>query len=320
MNAYASSVSRAVDEEKLLHGPESEDELITVTQFPWIKVTKSDFGPLFRAPDPKDPAFELFMEQVISSFNSYGTLVNSFYELEPAFVDYWNQRDRVKKWCVGPLCLAEPFEANKGPKPSWITWLDGKLETGCCVMYVAFGSQAEMSSEQIKEIVAGLEEAEVNFLWVIRKLESELGEGFEERVKGRGIVVREWVDQREILNHGSVRGFLSHCGWNSALESICAGVPILAWPMMAEQPLKARMLCEEIKVGLRVETCDGTVRGFVKSKGLKKMVKELMEGEKGKEVEEKVKKIAEMAKKAIEENNGSSWRTLDLLIHKLKNK
>lgn len=159
----------------------------------------------------------------------------------------------------------------------------------------------------------------MNFLWVVRKKESELGEGFEERVKETGIVVREWVDQKEILMHQSVQGFLSHCGWNSVLESICAGVPILAWPMMAEQPLNARMVVEEIKVGLRVETCDGTVKGLVKWEGLMKMVRELMEGEMGKEVRIKVEELAELAKMAMEENTGSSWRTLDMLINEFCN-
>ncbi len=116
--------------------------------------------------------------------------------------------------------------------------------------------------------------------------------------------------------HECVQGFLSHCGWNSVLESICAGVPILAWPMLAEQPLNARMVAEEIKVGLRVETVDGSVRGFVKWEGLEKMVKELMEGEMGKEVRKKVKEFAVMAKKAVDDG-GSSSRTMDLLIDEL---
>lgn len=86
---------------------------------------------------------------------------------------------------------------------------------------------------------------------------------FEKRVKEHGMVVRDWVDQWEILSHESVKGFLSHCGWNSALESICVGVPLLAWPMMAEQPLNAKLVVEELKIGVRIETKDGTVNGFV---------------------------------------------------------
>ena len=100
------------------------------------------------------------------------------------------------------------------------------------------------------------------------------------------------------------------------IESICAVVPILAWPMVAEQPLNARMVVEEIKVGLRVETCNGSVRGFVKWEGLEKMVKELMEEEKGKEVRKKSKEVAQMAKKTMEEA-GSSKCTLDLLVDEI---
>ncbi|KAM0068288.1 putative flavonol 3-O-glucosyltransferase [Helianthus debilis subsp. tardiflorus] len=130
---------------------------------------------------------------------------------------------------------------------------------------------------------ARLERSEVNFLWVVRRSEESFrpDDGFDERVKEKGIVVREWVDQREILEHESVKGFVSHCGWNSVLESICAGVPILAWPLAAQQPLNVKFVVEEMKIGMRAETCDGSVKGFVKWEGLKKNVKELMEGVKG---------------------------------------
>jgi hypothetical protein len=89
--------------------------------------------------------------------------------------------------------------------------------------------------------------------------------------------------------------------------------------MMAEQPLNARMVVEEIKVGLRVETCNGSVRGFVKWEGLKKMVKELMEGETGKQVRKNAEEYGEIAKKAMEEGSGSSWCNLDVLVDGLCN-
>ncbi|GJV17013.1 UDP-glycosyltransferase 90A1-like protein [Tanacetum coccineum] len=105
------------------------------------------------------------------------------------------------------------------------------------------------------------------------------------RVKEKGVAVREWVNQKEILEHEIVKGFVSHCGWNSVLESISASVPILAWPLSAEQPLNAKFVVDDIKIGFRVETCDGSLKGFVKGEGLEKKVKELMVGEKGKEVQ-----------------------------------
>ncbi|XP_059451864.1 UDP-glycosyltransferase 90A1-like [Corylus avellana] len=313
MSYHSRAISRAVIENRLLFGPESDDELITVDPFPWVKVTRNDFEQHFREPDPKGLHFEFVMNVVMAEMNSYGVIFNSFHELEPLFVDYWNRECSSKAWSVGPLCLAGPPKESNS-KPSWVQWLDKKREQGSSVLYVAFGSQADISPAQLKEIAIGLEESKVNFLWVTRKSDqSEVLEGFEERGKDRGIVVREWVDQREILMHECVQGFLSHCGWNSVLESICAGVPILAWPMLAEQHLNARMVAEEIKVGLRVETVDGSVRGFVKREGLQKMVSELMEGEMGKEVRKKGKEIAVMAKKAVEDG-GSSCRSMDLLI------
>lgn len=255
------------------------------------------------------------MKTVGAVANSFGFVTNSFYELEPVFVDYWNTECGPKSWSVGPLCQLKPKPVQDDkpkpkpkPKPVWIEWLDKKKMEGSRVLYVAFGTQAMVSSEQLEEIAKALENSNLNFLWVVRKKESvatwdsELEERVRER--GRGMVVNEWVDQTDILNHESVEGFMSHCGWNSVMESVCAGVPILAWPMMAEQPLNARMVVEEIKVGLRVE---GSV------KGIEKTVKELMEGEKGEEVRKKVKEFADVARKAVEDG-GSSWQTLQSLI------
>ncbi|KAJ6314662.1 hypothetical protein OIU78_018190 [Salix suchowensis] len=321
MCIYSSCLYKAVAERRLLFGPESDDELITLPQFPWIKVTRNDFDSPFTDSEPSGPLFELNMASLIAAINSYGTIINSFYELEATFADHWNKDSGNKAWCIGPLCLVDAPRAEREPheKPTWIKWLDQKLQQGRSVLYVAFGSQVDISPQQLKEIAIGLKESSVNFLWVTRAKELELGgeSELEERIGDRGIVVREWVDQREILMHQSVSGFLSHCGWNSVLESICAGVPILAWPMMAEQPLNARMVAEEIKVGLRVETCNGSVRGFVKWEGLKKMVEELMEGDMGKEVRKNVKEYRELARKAMEVGSGSSWRNLDALVSDL---
>ncbi|KAL2505164.1 UDP-glycosyltransferase 90A1 [Abeliophyllum distichum] len=259
------------------------------------------------------------METNIALRNSYGLLVNSFYELEPSFADYWNRESKPKAFFIGPLCL------NRSPKTEpvlhqeycrCIQWLDQKLRQGRPVLYVAFGSQAEISAEQLSEIARGLEESKVSFLWVVRKVGIQLGEKFEERNKERGMVVKEWADQKRILEHEIVQGFLSHCGWNSVLESICAEVPILAWPMMAEQHLNAKMVVEEIKIGLRVETVNGSGNGYVESESLKNMVKELMEGEKGNQSRKKLKEVAEAARNSMKEG-GSSWHTLNQLIKEI---
>ena len=139
-------------------------------------------------------------------------------------------------------------------------------------MYVAFGTQSEISSEQMKEIEIGLEESGVNFLCVRKIVEEEKetmeDKGFEERTKERGIIVREWVNQWEVLKHEAVKGFFSHCGWNSVIESLSCGVPILTYPLMADQSLNARMVVEE----LRAVEGRSSMKGFVKGKDLKRHV------------------------------------------------
>ncbi|EXC31619.1 UDP-glycosyltransferase 90A1 [Morus notabilis] len=315
MPTYSLLLTRLAIRYGLLHGNCNDDDevedSITIPPFPRIKIRKKDFD---TAPDRSN--FDFVTKAAEATSRSFGILVNSFYEMEKDFVDLFNKEYHCKAWCIGPLLLAEPnlSQENHVNHHPWIyQWLDQKSS----VLYVAFGTQAEISPQQMKEIAKGLEESKVSFVWVVRKKEQrdiELPDGFEERVRERGIVVREWVEQREILMHEKVKGFLSHCGWNSVLESVCAAVPILAWPMMAEQPLNAKMVVEELKVGIRVEeetNCDG--KSFVKWEELKKKVKELMEGEMGREVRKKVKEVAEMARKAVGEG-GSSWKTLEKLI------
>ncbi|XP_057983194.1 UDP-glycosyltransferase 90A1-like [Malania oleifera] len=319
MSAYVMAVVSDVCVHRLLQQPIPDDVPFVVPTFPWIKLTRNDFEPPFRDIEPSGPHFDFLVEEVVATTKSQGIIVNSFYELETAFVDYWNRACKPKAWCVGPLCLAAPLAPPQtaAEKPDYMRWLNSELAERKPVLYVAFGSQAEISQEQFKEIATGLEESRVSFLWVVRKKDFEMFEmadaAFEERVKERGMIVRKWVNQREILGHGGVKGFLSHCGWNSVVESMCAGVPVLAWPMMAEQHLNARMVVEEIGVGVRVEHCGGGLRGFVKGEGLERSVRELMEGEKGKEVRKKAKEIAAAARKAMEEG-GSSCQLLDQLI------
>ncbi|KAL0404888.1 UNVERIFIED_CONTAM: Zeatin O-glucosyltransferase [Sesamum radiatum] len=104
---------------------------------------------------------------------------------------------------------------------------------------------------------------------------AELPEGFEERVKERGIVVRDWAPQLEILGHFATGGFMSHCGWNSCMESISMGVPIAAWPMHSDQPRNAVLMTEVLKIGLVVKDWarrDETVTGSTISRALERLM------------------------------------------------
>ncbi|KAK1272952.1 UDP-glycosyltransferase 90A1 [Acorus gramineus] len=262
-----------------------------------VTLTKSELSPPFHNPDPVSPLKEIVISSGLEVSPCRGVIVNSFYELEPRYVDYWNERFGPLLYNVGPLCLAAP--ARQSAPTEWSGWLDMKCEQNRPVLYVAFGTQAEVSETQLSALAAGLENSGVDFMWVVRRPVPGLAR-FEARVRERGLVVHEWVDQVSVLRHESVRGFMSHCGWNSVMESVCARVPLLAWPMMAEQFMNARLVVDELGIG------DGKRRGFVEAEEVERMVRELMVGEKGRVAVERVEEAGRAARGAIEEGGSNN--------------
>ncbi|KAK1427621.1 hypothetical protein QVD17_16312 [Tagetes erecta] len=313
MNMFSSTMFNIMDNINQHGEVRSINDPFPVPGFPRIKLTASHLEIGFKDDDPISEGSDFVLRYQEATDRSYGMVVNSFYELEHEFNDYWNQNFVPKAWLVGPFCVAQPH-APMVEKPSWVHWLDKKLEAKEPVLYVSFGTQAEASEKELLEVADGLEMSNISFMWVVKPKElTFISVGFRERVKGRGLLVGEWVDQVEILNHEAVCGFLSHCGWNSVLESLCAGVGILAMPLVAEQHLNAVMLVDEIGVGLRLWPRNMTTRGVVDAKEVAKMVVELMEGDSGKRVKKKVKEVKESAHCAMKEG-GSSWRSLEMLI------
>ncbi|XP_019197297.1 PREDICTED: UDP-glycosyltransferase 90A1-like [Ipomoea nil] len=311
MSGFATTLYQVLGREMPHAQALSPDEAFTFPSFPGLKLTRNDFEPPFNELEPSGPQVDFMIHQGVAMAKSQGLIVNSFYELETRYLEYWNNNIGPKAWCVGPLCLAAPTSEENHHQPC-MQWLDHQYSP---VLYVSFGTQSEISPEQLNEIAVGLERSETKFLWVIKpKLLKTLEAGFEERVKDRGVLVKDWVNQNGILNHKNVRGFLSHCGWNSVLESICAGVPILALPFRAEQHLNARFVTEEIGVGLRVMPRGGrSSRGFVGAEEVERMVKEMMEGKRGVEVRKRVEEVGEAAVKAMSKG-GLSSEALDMLI------
>ncbi|KAI5442816.1 hypothetical protein KIW84_011733, partial [Lathyrus oleraceus] len=132
-----------------------------------------------------------------------------------------------------------------------------------------------------------------------------LSSEFVNEISDRGLIA-SWCPQEKVLNHPSIGGFLSHCGWNSTTESICAGVPMLCWPFFADQPTNSRIICNEWEIGAEIDT-------NVKRDEVEKLVNELMVGEKGKKMRQKA---MELKKKALENTSpgGCSYKNLDKVI------
>ncbi|KAI4326216.1 hypothetical protein MLD38_031553 [Melastoma candidum] len=191
-------------------------------------------------------------------------------------------------------------------------WLDERLGENRKVIYVSFGTQARIGDQQMDEIARGLEESGHYFLWATRPKDGQSKETVAV-AGGRGLVVQGWVNQPAVLLHPAVEGFMSHCGWNSVLESLSSGVPMLTWAMGAEQPLNAKLVSEGLRAGLAIPVEEAERDGLVPWKAITEGVKELMGGEKGKAARGRAKQIGQAAREAVGDA-GSSSKSLDEFV------
>ncbi|XP_004238697.1 beta-D-glucosyl crocetin beta-1,6-glucosyltransferase [Solanum lycopersicum] len=175
--------------------------------------------------------------------------------LEAKYIDYCIELTNWKVVPVGSLVQDSITNDAADDDMELIDWLGTKDENS--TVFVSFGSEYFLSKEDVEEVAFGLELSNVNFIWVVRfpkgeekNLEDVLPKGFFERIGERGRVLDKFAPQPRILNHPSTGGFISHCGWNSAMESIDFGVPIVAMPMQLDQPMNARLIVE---LGVAVE-------------------------------------------------------------------
>ncbi|CAM0875060.1 unnamed protein product [Alopecurus aequalis] len=264
-----------------------------------------------------------------------GFLANTFYEMEPAAVEAFKQvADRgafPPVLPVGPLVRSKSNdEADAGASPL-LEWLD--RQPARSVVYVSFGSGGALSVEQTAELAAGLEASGHRFLWAVRMPSLDgrssafgargddedrlawLPEGFVKRTEGRGLTVAAWAPQVRVLSHPATAALVSHCGWNSTLESAVSGVPVIAWPLHTEQSMNALMLEGSLGVALRARARedDGVVaRGEVAA-----AVKEVMEREKGRAARRRTGDLQQAAARALSPE-GSSRRALEDVAAKWK--
>ncbi|XP_061367900.1 probable UDP-glucosyl transferase 73B6 [Gastrolobium bilobum] len=278
---------------------------------------------------------QLLEESNESELKSYGVIANSFYELEPVYADHYRNELGRRAWHLGPvsLCNRDTEEkAHRGRETAideheCLKWLHSKEPNS--VVYVCFGSMSSFPDAQLKEIAMGLEASGKPFIWVVKKgskSEDEklewLPEGFEERIEGKGLIIRGWAPQVMILDHEAVGGFVTHCGWNSTLEGVCAGLPMVTWPMYGEQFYNAKFLTDVVKigVGVGVQTWIGMGGGEpVKKDAIEKAVKRIMIGEEAEEMRKRAKALSQKARQAVEVG-GSSYSDFNSLVEDLRSR
>ncbi|XP_061371898.1 7-deoxyloganetin glucosyltransferase-like [Gastrolobium bilobum] len=291
----------------------------------WIpgmkNITLRDLPGIYRTTDPNDILLDFVVEQVEAASKASAIILPTFDALEP---DVLNALSTMfpKLYSVGPLELLldqtsesrfESIKCNLWKEESeCLKWLDSQEPNS--VLYVNFGSVIVMSPQQLVEFAWGLANSKKNFLWVIRP-DLVKGEAsivppeIVAEIKDKGLMVG-WCPQEEVLKHPSVAGFLTHCGWNSTLESICNGVPLICCPFFNDQILNCRYICGEWAFGMEMNGDN------VKRDEVEKLVRELIRGEKGKEMKKKAIEWKKLAEEATN-TNGSSFLNLEKLVNEV---
>ncbi|KAL5976337.1 hypothetical protein ACLOJK_020668 [Asimina triloba] len=255
-----------------LHLPHrhTESECFSLRGFPeTFRLHCSQLDPFIRIASEEIPLYALIRRQLSLSLGSDGILCNTVEGMETTGLRLLCRSLGLPVWSVGPLLPPHVLElpslrntAAAGKEGTISSWLN--LHPQSSVIFVCFGSQYSISASQMMGLARGLEASGRPFVWLLRPPSGHsstddfraewLPEGFEERMRERkqGMLLYQWAPQLEILSHGSAGAFLSHCGWNSILEGLSHGLPIMGWPLMADQFFNAKMAVEELGVCLEV--------------------------------------------------------------------
>ncbi|XP_059310381.1 zeatin O-xylosyltransferase-like [Lycium ferocissimum] len=259
----------------------------------------------------------ILMQDRVNTFCS-GNLYSTCKAVEGPYLNVLSKFNKLlrkgKQWAIGPLHpiaplpsalpLKEDDDQNINRRHKCLKWLD-KQEPNSVIL-VSFGTTSSLSSEQIKELAIGLEKSQQKFIWIVRDAlllreddqQVQIPQDYEERVEGTGVVVKDWAPQLEILEHSSTGGFLSHCGWNSVLESITSGVPLATWPMLFDHPRIAVLVTKVLKIGIVVKDWEKRDE-LITSTTVETVVRKLMASAEGNEMRMRVIELSKKVRQSM---------------------
>ncbi|KAH7436322.1 hypothetical protein KP509_05G013800 [Ceratopteris richardii] len=252
---------------------------------------------------------------------AHAVVINTFEELEPSPCSLLSQDCDVPVYDVGlwiEILTGDTSTSMHEEDERCIGWLDQQPTSS--VLYISFGSTTKISKPQFEALMQGVIDSQQRFLWVMRPgLVDDIdccsaSKEIISRSGKRGFVV-DWAPQLRVLSHSSVGGFLSHCGWNSTIESIANGVPILCWPYFADQPLNARFIVDVWRVGLEFKHT-GEDGYLIESHEIETVIRSLMEGKEGSFVRENAHELKQKSSRCFD-SSGSSLLKLTALINDL---
>ncbi|XP_027090972.1 7-deoxyloganetin glucosyltransferase-like [Coffea arabica] len=281
-----------------------------------------DLPSFLRTTNPDDFILKFILQITESAQRASAIILNTFEELDhdvisslPAYLP--------PIYPIGPLHVLENQVDDKSlevlgsnlwkEEPECLEWLDSKEPNS--VVYVNFGSITVMTPEQLVEFAWGLANSKQTFLWIIRPdlVKGDLAilpDEFVEETKHRGLFA-SWCNQGTVLSHSSVGGFLTHSGWNSTIESMSSGLPMICWPFFADQQTNCWICCTKWGIGMEIDN-------NVKRDEVESLVIELMSGKKGKEMKKKAMEWKKLAEDAASCSSGSSSVNFENLISQLQ--
>ncbi|KAK7387822.1 hypothetical protein VNO78_22616 [Psophocarpus tetragonolobus] len=286
-----------------------------------------------------------FLEKMLeTALKSYGFIVNNFTELEgQEYIQYYEKTTGHRAWHLGPASLIRRSAQEKAERGmesvvsmhECVTWLDSKPDNS--VVYICFGSLCHFPDHQLYEIACGIQASDHAFIWVVPEKKGKeqeqdedqdqdekwLPKGFHQRNAKKGMIIRGWAPQMIILGHPAIGCFVTHCGWNSTLEAVSAGIPMLTWPVHGEQFYNEKLITEVRGIGVEVGAAEWTSIGFgerhklVSRDSIEKGVRRLMDaGDEAMQIRRRAQEFAQKAREAVREG-GSSHNNLTALIDDL---
>lgn len=332
-----------------LHAPHeqvvNDDDLVTMPSLPHkIEMKKSQLPGWIRFPNEYTRFMDVIRE---AELKSYGALANTFCDVEKEYEECYYNFTGLKVWNLGPLCLRvnrneEEVKLHSDEAVCWRTcleWLGQKKPNS--VLYVSFGSLAQFSNDQLQEIAAGLETSGHDFIWALKKKRTEKMEDnkgnndkdeqwsvdeFRKKLEAsnKGLIIEGWAPQLLILKHQAIGGMVTHCGWNTVLEGVStAGVPLVTWPLFAEQFYNERLVVHILKIGVAIgasQWCNIDELGneIVSREKVNAAIRAVMGNDKGAtEMRQRAKELSEACERAVH-NGGSSQANLVAFLDELK--
>ncbi|XP_051130147.1 UDP-glycosyltransferase 86A1-like [Andrographis paniculata] len=304
------------------HSARSGDRDAVIDYIPGVEpMSAKDLMPHLQEPDESHIVHKIIAMAIDEVKKADFVLHNTVQELEEHALSVFGKL--MPTYAIGPtnfFSMNNAFSNDLLSETDCTEWLNSKPPGS--VLYVSFGSLVTIGKEVVRETAEGIRLSRVSFLWAIRPGATDDGEtnalpaGFQDGVKDRGLIV-PWCDQSAVLSHPAVGAFVTHCGWNSILESMWHGVPMICYPVLYDQPTNRKLVVDDWKVGINLAA--GAGAAVVDGEDVAEKIKSVMCGEASHELRNNTLKFKKIVRNALAED-GSSKRNFDRFVKDLNEK